>query len=263
MPLVNDAKEIYENYKKLQREIDAYKQDADTEAAQILENLSRQLEQIENIKNFLLFVDYLNKEATSKDIELNQDAWESQWKGKFLSISNSIKEVATKFENIEYSAQETYTPKAAIFRDKTPKTKEVKPQEKQRFPLQQAQRLKTYTELQEAITKILKGASFEAAYKRTRRKNNMLSFLFKKRSSRKEIIQLVGQKLDAFQKKPSPESLFALKKELVEAKEKMNSEQSKRKYSKKSAMVDLVEQIDKAIKDYENPAIKDNPSFSI
>ena len=259
MPFVDDAKEIYENYKKLQREIDAYKKDADTKAAQILENLSRQLEQIKEIEKFLRFVDYLSNEAAEKDKALNQGAWESQWQEKFLLISNSIKEVATKFENIEYSAQETHTQKAAILK----KPKEVKNQEKQRLPLQQAQRLKTYTELQEAITKILKGASFEAAYKRTRRQNNMFSFLFKKRSSRKEIIQRVGQKLDAFQKKPSPESLFALKKELVEAKEKMNSEQSKRKYSQKSAMVDLVEQIDKAIKDYENPVIKDNPSFSI
>ena len=103
------------------------------------------------------------------------------------------------------------------------------------------------------IRKILGGKSLRDAYSTKRKKSNLLSFLFKKRSSREDILNTLGNALDEFIGKPNDATLSKLKGELKSAQTKMNTEQSRRSYFKKSAMFALTIKINQAIEEFAKP----------
>ncbi|NQY42705.1 MAG: hypothetical protein HRT87_05105 [Legionellales bacterium] len=76
--------------------------------------------------------------------------------------------------------------------------------------------------------------------------------MFKKRDTRQEIIKDLGDAIEKFKDSPNESSLKKLKFEMGRAKFKMNAEQNKFGYFKKSAMVSIVDKLELAIDAFES-----------
>ena len=115
--------------------------------------------------------------------------------------------------------------------------------------------------LTKKIQEILGNKPFKDAYESKRKKSNLFSFLFKKRSSRKRIISNMETALNNFFNKPNETNLNHLKTQITQAQAEMATEQKKRSYFKKSSMLDLTTKIDRAIESFNKAEAKNQLSL--
>jgi hypothetical protein len=101
--------------------------------------------------------------------------------------------------------------------------------------------------------KVLKGKTLKEAYKAKRRTNSrfgILGTLFKKRSSRNEIIEELSNALETFKSEPNDFTLRDLSNAIKETQKKITFEKNERGYFKRSAMQDLTISLEKEIENF-------------